>query len=96
MSMDPSRTNSEKCKLTNRHWIITDGNGKMEHVQGPGVIGKYPDMYPGAHFEYASCCPMTTPNGNMKGSFEMVTPDGEKFEAEVAQYDFIAPAPLML
>jgi ApaG protein len=27
-----------------RHWRIMDGNGKLEEVQGPGVIGKFPKV----------------------------------------------------
>jgi uncharacterized protein affecting Mg2+/Co2+ transport len=28
------------CKLETRHWVITDENGKVEKVDGPGVIGE--------------------------------------------------------
>jgi len=73
-----------------------DGRGKIERVNGPGVIGKYPAMFPGAHFHYASCCPLSTPTGSMKGSFNMVLPDGSSFDAEVAQFEFVAPAQITL
>ena len=29
-------------QLTARHWKITDGNGRLEEVQGAGVVGEQP------------------------------------------------------
>ena len=29
----------ESCELLTRHWVITDGNGETERVDGSGVIG---------------------------------------------------------
>ena len=34
-----SNEGSETAQLRSRHWIITDGNGKVEQVRGPGVVG---------------------------------------------------------
>ena len=65
--MSENHNKEDSCKLANRHWIITDGNFATENVSGPGVIGKYPEMYPGAIFEYASCCPLSTSTGQMGG-----------------------------
>ena len=49
-------------------------------------------MYPGADFEYCSCCPIRTPVGSMRGDFQMVNlHTGDEFDAEVAKYDFVAP-----
>jgi len=47
---------TETAQLKTRHWIITDGNGKIEHVRGPGVVGEQPTLRPGEHFEYTSGC----------------------------------------
>lgn len=30
------------CQLVGRHWHFTDGNGRVRHVDGEGVIGKQP------------------------------------------------------
>lgn len=95
--MDESRPQSERCKLTARHWVITDDTNHVEEVRGEGVIGKYPEMYPGADFEYTSCCPIRTPKGSMSGDFQMMNMQTrEEFDAEVAQYEFIAPPKLDL
>ncbi|MCY4312112.1 MAG: Co2+/Mg2+ efflux protein ApaG, partial [Gammaproteobacteria bacterium] len=42
------------AKLLTRHWIITDANGKVEEVKGPGVVGEFPNLRPGESFEYTS------------------------------------------
>ena len=96
ISMDNDQKTSDSCTLTSRHWVITDGNGKVEQVQGSGVIGLFPEMYPGARFEYASCCPMVTPTGTMGGTFQFVKKDGEVVDIVVPQFKFVAPSPVNL
>jgi F-box protein 3 len=80
-----------KARLKSRHWIITDGNGNVEEVRGPGVIGLYPVMEPGAYFQYESCCPLSTPTGRMRGTFRMVLTTGEEFDVEVPEFEFFVP-----
>lgn len=80
-------TGQETVQLLNRHWEITDGHGQVEHVRGPGVVGKQPVLAPGESFEYTSGCPLSTRFGFMKGEFEMnVTGSEELFEVEVAGF----------
>jgi len=74
-------------QLINRHWEITDGNGRVEHVRGPGVVGKQPLLGPGESFEYTSGCPLPTPFGFMKGEYQMYLPsDDEWFDVEVSGF----------
>ncbi len=61
----------EAVQLINRHWTITDGEGRIEHVDGPGVIGQQPVIEPGGAFDYVSGCPLATPSGSMQGHYEM-------------------------
>lgn len=64
--------NSDRpVQLLRRHWIITDGNGKVDNLWGIGVIGEQPVMLPRTSFEYSSACPLCTPSGRMEGDFEM-------------------------
>jgi ApaG protein len=35
------------ARLLTRHWVITDGNGKVREVQGDGVVGEQPWVRPG-------------------------------------------------
>jgi ApaG protein len=73
--------------LRSRHWIITDATGRIEEVRGPGVVGEQPVLQPGASFEYTSGCPLPTPYGSMRGSYDMaVVGGGEPFQAEVAEF----------
>ncbi|CAN6353911.1 unnamed protein product [Urochloa humidicola] len=64
--------NSQRpVQLLRRHWIVTDGNGRMENIWGVGVVGEQPVIFPRTGFEYSSACPLSTPNGRMEGDFEM-------------------------
>lgn len=60
-------------QLRSRHWVITDANGRTEHVRGPGVVGAQPRIAPGESYTYSSFCPLRTPSGTMHGSYEFVT-----------------------
>jgi ApaG protein len=82
---------SEPAQLISREWIITDADGKTERVQGPGVVGEQPLLAPGEDFEYTSFCPLSTPVGSMHGSYRMVLPSGESFDAEIAPFALAAP-----
>ena len=77
---------AETAQLRSRHWIITDGNGSKDEVRGAGVVGEQPTLAPGESFEYTSACPLATPFGTMQGSYQMVTPSGESFDAEIAPF----------
>ena len=76
----------DRVQLLSRHWIITDATGHTEEVRGPGVVGAQPVLRPGEEFEYTSWCMIATPGGSMRGSYQMVTPDGDRFDAEVAPF----------
>jgi len=78
-------------QLLTRHWIITDASAEVQEVRGPGVVGKQPVLEPGRSFEYTSGCPLATPYGSMRGTYQMVTADGEQFDAQVAEFPLRAP-----
>ncbi len=82
---------SETVQLLTRHWIITDGEGRVEEVRGPGVVGEQPVLAPGESFEYTSGCPLTTPLGTMHGTYQMLTESGEGFDAEIAPFALSEP-----
>jgi ApaG protein len=81
----------ETVQLLTRHWIITDGTGHLEEVRGPGVVGKQPTLKPGESFEYTSGCPLGTPFGVMEGTYQMVTEQGERFDAKIAPFTLSEP-----
>jgi ApaG protein len=79
------------AQLRSRHWIITDGDGKIEEVKGPGVVGQQPFLRPGEHFEYTSGCVLKTPRGEMRGTYQMHRPDGSEFDATIAPFALTLP-----
>jgi ApaG protein len=86
-----SNEGTETAQLVSRHWIITDANGQVEEVKGPGVVGDQPTLKPGESYEYTSACPLSTPFGTMQGSYQMVTTDGVSFDAQIAPFSLAEP-----
>jgi ApaG protein len=81
-------------QLLSRHWIITDGAGVVHEVKGPGVVGEQPKLAPGQKHKYSSFCPLKTPTGNMRGSFQMVNNLGAQFDVKIPLF-FLRDARLM-
>ena len=86
-----SNVGDETAQLISREWIITSAEGEVERVKGPGVVGEQPVLQPGAAFEYTSYCPLKTSVGSMQGTYQMVTADGENFDAVIAPFTLAAP-----
>jgi ApaG protein len=86
-----SNEGEEPVQLLSRHWLITDATGRVEEVHGPGVVGEQPVIEPGEAFEYTSGCPLATPFGSMEGRYEMVTGEGERFDAAIGRFQLNEP-----
>lgn len=82
------------AQLMSRHWVITDGLGKVEEVRGAGVVGVQPKLSVGQSFEYESACPLSTPSGSMTGTYQMVTESGEAFDLQIPEFYLVAPSAL--
>ncbi|HEY1735341.1 MAG TPA: Co2+/Mg2+ efflux protein ApaG [Methylovirgula sp.] len=76
----------QTVQLTDRHWRITDGNGRLEEVRGPGVVGEEPVLKAGESYEYTSGVPLQTPSGFMVGTYGMVSTSGEHFDIDVPAF----------
>ncbi|HVS14065.1 MAG TPA: Co2+/Mg2+ efflux protein ApaG [Thermoanaerobaculia bacterium] len=81
----------ETVQLVAREWVITDADGDVETVAGPGVVGQQPVLRPGASHRYTSYCPLATPVGTMQGRYAMRTETGETFHAEIAPFTLTVP-----
>ena len=81
----------ETVQLLNRHWRITDKLGRVQEVKGSGVVGEQPVLAPGESFQYTSGCPLRTSSGVMRGTFAMVSADGETFDVEIAPFALHEP-----
>jgi len=86
-----SNVGSETAQLISREWIITNADGEVERVKGPGVVGEQPILAPGSSFEYRSFCPLKTSVGAMHGSYQMVTANGDRFDAMISPFTLAVP-----
>ncbi|CAN7159737.1 Co2+/Mg2+ efflux protein ApaG [Rhizobium leguminosarum] len=78
-------------RLVNRYWNITDQNGQVDEVTGPGVVGEQPRLGPGDTYEYSSGCPLDTPSGLMFGHYQMETDEGEMFDVDIPAFSLDSP-----
>ncbi len=81
----------QAAKLLSRHWIITDGNEKVQEVKGSGVIGETPLLQPDESFQYSSGAILSTMVGTMQGSYQMIAEDGTEFLAEILPFTLAVP-----
>jgi ApaG protein len=86
-----TNTGTVSAQLMNRHWIITDGEHRVQEVKGQGVIGQQPVLKPGESFEYTSGTQLPTPVGTMRGTYQMVAEDGHAFEATIPPFTLSVP-----
>ena len=86
-----ANTGTVSAQLISRHWIITDAENVIQEVKGLGVVGEQPLLRPGESFEYTSGTAMATPVGTMRGTYQMVAEDGNKFDAEIPVFTLSMP-----
>jgi len=79
------------AKLLSRHWVITDADGKVQEVQGDGVVGEQPHLKPGDGFRYTSGAILETPVGSMYGNYKMIADDGNEFIADIKPFTLSMP-----
>lgn len=85
---------SVPAKLLTRHWLITDANGKIQEVNGEGVIGEQPYLKPGESFSYTSGAMLETPVGVMQGKYIMHSDEGDNFSATIPRFTLSIPRTL--
>jgi ApaG protein len=86
-----SNHSAETVRLMTRYWHITDENGQVDEVSGPGVIGEQPLLNPGDTYEYSSGCPLDTPSGVMFGHYSMESEGGETFNVAIPAFSLDSP-----
>jgi ApaG protein len=84
-------TGNVAAQLISRHWVITDGQNKVQEVRGLGVVGEQPRLKPGEAFEYTSGTAIATPVGTMRGAYQMIAEDGTKFDAPIPEFTLSIP-----
>ena len=81
----------ETVQLLSRHWVVTDASGHTDEYKGPGVVGEQPVLAPGEAFQYTSRSSLKTSTGVMRGTYQMVTEDGDHFDVEIAPFALHEP-----
>jgi ApaG protein len=87
-----ANTGPEAVQLLSRRWEIRDSSGKLEEIQGDGVIGKQPVIESGGAHEYSSFCVLQSFEGSMEGAYTMLRENGETFEVEIPRFELRAAA----
>ena len=77
---------NEGVRLLRRYWHIRDEIGKIQEVNGDGVVGQKPVILPKQTFEYTSAAIISTETGTMRGNYEMEYLSGKKFIAPVDSF----------
>lgn len=84
----------EAAKLLTRHWQITNGEGDVSTVNGPGVVGKQPQLQPGEHFTYTSSAAIETAVGTMQGYYSFQSQSGLLFDVQIPTFRLAQPGVL--
>jgi ApaG protein len=101
--VDIYNSSHHSVKLITRHWLITDGNGKLQAVKGEGVVGETPTLGPGESFQYSSGAILSTEVGSMSGHYGMrlileaeeeAEGDALMFNAQIPVFTLAVPSAL--
>ena len=79
------------AQLRTRRWLIQDESGETEEVIGEGVIGQQPHLSPGESFKYSSGAVINTETGTMKGTYGMISDQGQRFDAVIPEFTLSEP-----
>jgi len=83
---------TSSVQLLRRHWLINHAGGRVEEVEGEGVVGKQPVIQPGEFHEYNSFCVLDSFEGTMEGTYLMHRANGEYFRATIPKFVLRAAA----
>lgn len=79
-------------QLVSRFWEIVEANGIVKYVEGEGVVGKQPLLYPNEEFEYISGVLLESEMGKMSGHYIMENKyNKERFEVYIPTFHLVAP-----
>jgi ApaG protein len=81
-------------QLLTRHWLISDADGRVQEVNGDGVIGEQPRILPGETHTYSSGTIIETPVATMEGRYGMIDNSGQAFDAPIPVFRLAIPGVL--
>lgn len=79
------------AQLLARRWLITDGEGRTQEVEGAGVVGRQPRIPPGKAFRYTSGATLETEVGTMEGHYLFQSDEGAEFLVPIAAFTLAVP-----
>ena len=84
--------NAEPVQVVSREWHIVDEDGRVERVQGQGVVGEQPVLAAGESFHYSSACALRRIRGTMRGKYVCATQESKRvIEAEIGAFALMPP-----
>ena len=83
---------TDEVQLLRRHWLIRDSEGRVQEVEGEGVVGEQPIIPPGGDHNYNSFCVLETFEGSMEGTYLMQRSNGDRFRIAIPRFDLRAAA----
>ncbi len=78
-------------EVTSHRWTVVDAMNRLEETVGEGVAEEQPELKAGEAFRYSQTATLRTTSGMMRGVFQLVTDDGETFEAEIPEFSLHLP-----
>ncbi|MFT4091673.1 MAG: Co2+/Mg2+ efflux protein ApaG [Asticcacaulis sp.] len=82
---------ADRVQLKTRHWTITDALGRVQTVEGVGVVGETPFLEPEDTYRYQSGCPLQTSSGSMSGYYIFESEDGQIMKIPVPAFSLDVP-----
>ena len=83
---------TEQIQLLRRSWRIVDGQGRIDRVDGDGVVGEQPLIDASGSFEYMSGAALETPTGFMGGMYHMIRPASRQhFDVNIPVFSLDSP-----
>ena len=79
------------AQLLARRWLITDGEGRTQAVEGAGVVGRQPRIPPGKAFRYTSAATLETAVGAMEGHYLFQADAGGAFLVPIPAFSLAVP-----
>lgn len=84
--------NSFTIQLLRRRWEITNAHGEATIVEGDGVVGRQPVLYPGDSYQYVSGSNIKTTIGKMEGTYVFENKEtGKEFEVKIPMFKLVVP-----
>lgn len=83
---------NDAVALTHRFWNIFDSLNQNEIIEGEGVVGQTPTLYPTESYTYSSGCFLESTIGAMSGHYKMTNlNNNKKFKVYIPTFQLITP-----